>query len=227
MTKTHLLAALALTTATMTGCAVDATPCADDDCIEASAQGFAPDADHEIAPSDEDRDAAAQGVPARIAALQDWTLRLADGGADACDRRFVRYFAAAQRGIDLGGCDNSIMTKFVLTDEVEQMVVITPLSPQETRWMELGLDLAQDAPLTRVQEQMMVEADEAAFRRSGDAKPSVGSHRPPAKDYPLDAHRTETEREPLDSGYPLDAQLSETERQPLHRGYPLDAQWVD
>jgi hypothetical protein len=193
MTKTSLLAAIAIAATTaMTGCAVDQAPCSDVDCIETETEGYAPDADLKITDGSEKRSADFAGDrnltrdPVRIAALQDWTLRLADGEADACDERLVRSVADSQNTVVIDGCEDSFLMKLVDSGEAEavanvegdftathdgrpldvtenngrpEAVALAPWTVEEMRWLSLAVDISEHAPLTITQERLFTEAD--------------------------------------------------------------------
>jgi hypothetical protein len=174
MTKTNrIAAALALATATFaTGCAIDSTDCTDQDCSAIEAQRFAPENDFEVQPSDEGRPAAQRlrdpqlkQYPKTLPPLEQWVLRMDAGTADDCDYRFADYVAGDSGTLEVRGCEDSVITA-VLADSDGRPVAVAfdAFNVEETRWMLLGLDISEDAPLSVEQERMLIQAEDDSIR---------------------------------------------------------------
>ncbi len=130
----------------------------------------------------------------REAALARWTLRIADGRTDDCDERLLRYFEEEAEPLVLDGCEKSFLRELVTfeaalgrrddtlrstreaaraADRFDQLrggegaftrVDVVDINVAETQWMLLGLDLANESPLTLAQERMLGVAEQLELR---------------------------------------------------------------
>ena len=184
MNNAKLLATIALAASTFaTGCAADSTDCVDAECPDAAASDIEPALDYEIsegaaATPAVDQPNQIRPMTARVAALQDWVLRLVDSEADACDQRMADAYQRADRGIDLTGCETSFIVDFVRPDELSNIeagryeaVALEPLldlSDVEQKWMTLGLRVADadGTELSDLDNQLIAEADRDNFYRN-------------------------------------------------------------
>jgi hypothetical protein len=185
MTKTtNIAAAIAIAASTFaTGCAVAPTDCADAECVAADAQGAVEDAPIEVTEEGEGRltasrvrDPQLKQYPRTIPPLRDWVLRMDAGTADDCDMRFAAYVAGEDDALELRGCENSIIAEIVNDGGRPVAVPFNAFNVEETRWMLLGLDISEDAPLSVEQERMLIEADDASIhaRSAVTAQPVNG-----------------------------------------------------
>ena len=169
MTKTNLLAALALAATTaLTGCAVGDASCSTDDCIEAAPEGYAPDADFDITDGDENvtelaGDRELTEIPARIAELHDATLRYIDGENDASDDQMMREFEASYDGFEVEAHEARELTELKAGRPVA--AALDAITVEETKWMLLILDIKNDTPLTLEQKDMVAEAEQSQLHR--------------------------------------------------------------
>ncbi len=178
------LAAFALTVSTVaSGCAFgQPSDCLDIACEQAATQPaeattLADSASAAVAVEQPSSDAVL-----RIAALQQWVMRIADGEEDVCDDRFYGSFETSDSVLDLGDCETSFVRRFVsgeavaivamaddplMLDEVApgRFFELAPLTFDETQWMRLGLAVGGEAPLSLAQELMLAEADRVRVRR--------------------------------------------------------------
>ena len=184
MNKNTTIAAIIAVTAAAygTGCANAPADCVDNDCIEIEGAGVEASAPSFTISERDERAVAGRGdyqmVAPRTAGLYDWSLRMVDGEADACDQRFAAYHAEGYETIELQGCEQSVIAAFVQPDVLAearntieagegfplQVSLEAPTLEQE-QLIAMGLDAAEGLPFTVEQDELVARADAFQIER--------------------------------------------------------------